>query len=147
MVCNKLCVSQENMSTHQRLDEITVKVKEIRQLTGVRWDWMVNEATFYFWEIFIFSEHTDRFQIVFGKFIGAIKIPISALSRSKKTMEEINLWNLNHSWKKNRWHQRRPARRLENPIWQDLFLMFTQILDFSTSMSLQITEYFKMQAS
>ena len=100
MVCNKLCVSQENMSTHQRLDEITVKVKEIRQLTGVRWDWMVNEATFYFWEIFIFSEHTDRFQILFGKFIGAIKIPISALSRSKKTMEEINLWNLNHSWKK-----------------------------------------------
>ena len=29
---------KENMSTHQRLDDITVKVKEIRQLTGVRWD-------------------------------------------------------------------------------------------------------------
>ena len=27
---------KENMSTHQRLDDITVKVKEIRQLTGVR---------------------------------------------------------------------------------------------------------------
>ena len=27
---------QENMSTHTRLDEMAVKVKEIRQLTGVR---------------------------------------------------------------------------------------------------------------
>ena len=36
MLGDKLCVSQENMSTHQRLDDITVKVKEIRQLTGVR---------------------------------------------------------------------------------------------------------------
>ena len=137
MVCNKLCVSQENMSTHQRLDDITVKVKEIRQLTGVRWEWMVNEAIFYFWEIFIFSEHTDRFQIVFGKFIGTIKIPISALPRSKKMMEEINLWNKNYSWAKNRWHQNQP----KTPF------LPAQILDFSSSMSLKITEYFKMQAS
>ena len=33
---------KENMSTHQRLDDITVKVKEIRQLTGVRWDKKAN---------------------------------------------------------------------------------------------------------
>ena len=33
-------IYQENMSTHTRLDEMAVKVKEIRQLTGVRYLWM-----------------------------------------------------------------------------------------------------------
>ena len=35
---NQETAHTENMATHHRLDDITVKVKEIRQLTGVRWE-------------------------------------------------------------------------------------------------------------
>ena len=80
------------MSTHQRLDDITVKVKEIRQLTGVRWERMMicEWSKIQFLEN-IFRAHRLVSNIFAVRFIGGIKIPISARSRIKETMEEINL--------------------------------------------------------